>query len=415
MSGVCVLYEQPCFRSVWEGLTEAGMSTEDKEKCSLLIWHDSLKDCDFFSPLQPWQIVNRIPCINILCRKTPFAYLLQRMKNKFPDFYTFMPQSFILPAQRQDFLNEVEKGEKAYIYKPDSSSQGAGIIIVKPGEKKEIPEDDLAVVQEYVESYLINEKKFDLRLYVLVASLNPLRIYVYRNGLARFCSAKYQIDKSDNLFSKLTNVSLNSENPDTEISEVSQLISDIIPILKEQGVDIKALWQRIDNAVVLTILSAHRNLTVAEKLHCPVIGYPRCFQILGVDILLDQDLNPWVLEVNNRPSLDYYRGKERRMKVGMIRDAAQLAVPMGRAQSAVFTRRNGWNLNSWDTFIKQNPYILENVEQQRKEILEQSLFEQAYPNPHHPMSKNWEKVKEFSETLPIERLPGFHMPKPEEK
>ena len=99
------------------------------------------------------------------------------------------------------------------------------------------------------------------------------------------------------------------------------------------------------------------------------------------------------------------------MKVGMIRDAAQLAVPMARAQGAVFTRRWGWTLNSWDTFVKENPYLLENVEKQRQEILEHSLFEQAYPNPKHPMAANWEKVKAYGETLPLEKLPGFTFPK----
>lgn len=412
MSGICVLFEQPCFRSVYEGLSEAGMSCEDKDRNSLLVWHDSLKDCDFFSPLSPWQIVNRLPCINVICRKAPFTYLLQRMKNIFPEYFGFMPQSFILPKDKEEFDAALAKSDKTFIYKPDSASQGSGIIIINPGEKKELPEGGLAIAQQYIESYLINEKKFDLRLYVLVASLNPLRIYVYRNGLARFCSERYEEGGTRNIFSQLTNVTINRENPHADISEVSQLVSDIIPELEAKGVDIKKLWQRIDNAIVLTIISAHKTLSLGEKINCPSIGYSRCFQILGFDILLDRDLNPWILEVNNRPSLDYYRGKERRMKVGMIRDAARIAVPMEEVQQALFIRKWGWTRNSWSNFIKQNPQLLKHAEEQRQCVLQNTLFEQAYPNPENPMSQAWEEARTVANTLPVEKLPGFQFPRP---
>jgi hypothetical protein len=59
--------------------------------------------------------------------------------------------------------------------------------------------------------YLINGTKFDLRLYVLLTSVNPLRIYLYDDGLVRFASNKYTNDSSSvsDVFMHLTNYSIN--------------------------------------------------------------------------------------------------------------------------------------------------------------------------------------------------------------
>ena len=60
------------------------------------------------------------------------------------------------------------------------------------------------VCQQYVSKpFLIDGFKFDLRVYVLVTSCDPLRIFVYEDGLGRFATLKYVDPSNNNLVSKV--------------------------------------------------------------------------------------------------------------------------------------------------------------------------------------------------------------------
>lgn len=68
-------------------------------------------------------------------------------------------------------------------------------------------------MQEYIANpLLIDGFKFDLRIYVAITSINPLRIYVYEEGLARFATEPYDTDNLKNVYSHLTNYSINKKN-----------------------------------------------------------------------------------------------------------------------------------------------------------------------------------------------------------
>jgi hypothetical protein len=71
------------------------------------------------------------------------------------------------------------------------------------------------VVQKYLRHpYLLDNYKFDFRIYVLVTCIDPLRIYIYKDGLARFATEEYDphFHYYDNLFIHLTNYAINKNN-----------------------------------------------------------------------------------------------------------------------------------------------------------------------------------------------------------
>ena len=393
------------FPSVIEAFRELGIPLEKFQQFNIVVWSDSYKEADFFKNLKPWQVINRIPNINILCRKASFAFLIQQISKYFPKEYEFVPKSYILPYHSNDFTRALSKRKERYIVKPDSGSFGYGITIVRP-EDDFSPTDELAVAQRFIPSFLWDETKFDLRIYVLVASVNPFEVFLYRDGVARFASEKD--NGNDSIFSQITNVELNKANINMEdIDSVSKLISDLFEEFENKGINTQQLWEKIDHIVVLALLSAHNYLIDGVNSSCHKIGYPRCFQILGFDILLDKNLNPHILEVNHRPSLQYYRGPERRMKVGMIADAIKVAFPLPYMQQYLDSRRYCWSNESWCNFINSEQiHIDEKFHQARQDAAKQTKFAQIYPCNSEDRMALYKKIISVVDTFPLTVIPG---------
>lgn len=103
---------------------------------------------------------------------------------------------------------------RTYIVKPESMSQGKGIFLTRKIE--DIDRTQHCVVQRYISKpYLIDGLKFDLRIYVLVASVDPLSVYIYHEGLARFCTEPYIMPNKENMEDvcmHLTNYAINKDS-----------------------------------------------------------------------------------------------------------------------------------------------------------------------------------------------------------
>ena len=91
-------------------------------------------------------------------------------------------------------------------------------LFTNPMESAAVQEGKKAVVQQYLgRPMLIDGFKFDLRLYVLVSSVEPLKIHLFNDGLARLCTKKYTVPDSTNLKKRqahLTNFAINKGSKD---------------------------------------------------------------------------------------------------------------------------------------------------------------------------------------------------------
>nr|XP_060464783.1 tubulin polyglutamylase TTLL11 isoform X2 [Panthera onca] len=242
-----------------------------------------------------------------------------------------------------------------FIVKPDGGCQGDGIYLVKDPSDIRLAgtlQSRPAVVQEYIcKPLLIDKLKFDIRLYVLLKSLDPLEIYIAKDGLSRFCTEPYQEPNPKNLhhiFMHLTNYSLNIHSgnfvhSDSTSTGSKRTFSSILCRLSSKGVDIKKVWSDIISLVIKTVIALTPELKVFYQSDIPAgRPGPTCFQILGFDILLMKNLKPILLEVNANPSMRIEHEQElspgvfenvpslvdEEVKVAVIRDTLRLMDPL---------------------------------------------------------------------------------------
>ena len=297
--------------------------------------------------------VNVFPAIASCTAKISLLKLLQRMDYLRPDHYAFMPESYILPDDAHllaevldESLDEPSGRCMTMIVKPDKGSQGTGIFLVQCSEDLDMLDDGVrAVAQEYLERpLLIDGLKFDLRVYVLLVSVAPLRAYICREGLARFATEPYERPNESNLdrlYMHLTNSSVNKRSADFFISNDSvsvgskRTMSSVFGHLQTKGYDIDELWLSINGVVTKTLTAL--SLPLANQYRAAFGTFDeraqnsRCFQVLGFDILLERvgssrdnsrRLVPWLLEINSHPSMGLVH--ERRGRTGQTRNEVTL-------------------------------------------------------------------------------------------
>ncbi|XP_043836652.1 probable tubulin polyglutamylase TTLL9 isoform X1 [Dromiciops gliroides] len=252
----------------------------------------------------------------------------------------FFPKTFELPSDYHLFVEEFRKTPGiTWIMKPVARSQGKGIFLFRklkdimdwrklglcvcqdvgrPDDQK----DDIAVenyvAQRYIENpYLIGGRKFDLRVYVLVMSYIPLRAWLYRDGFVRFSNTRFTLSSIDDHYVHLTNVAVQKTSPDYDpekgckwmIQRFRQYLTS-----KHGPEAVETLFQDMDNIFIKSLQSVQK-VIISDK---------HCFELYGYDILIDQDLKPWLLEVNASPSLAASSQEDYQLKTCLLEDTLHI-------------------------------------------------------------------------------------------
>ena len=328
-----------------------------------LCWMDERVTPERLMRMRSYQRINHFPGMHSLSHKNCLAVNLTDMRQLLPSDFSFFPKTWLLPKDYAILKREFkEKRNRTFIVKPEAESQGRGIYLTRDLDR--IPLGTKCVVQKYVgKPLLIDGLKFDLRIYVLVASCDPLRIYIHQDGLARFATETYQAPLTSNLSTTcmhLTNYAINKNsskfvfNYEAQKDDVGhkRSLKAVMKKLEEMGFDAGKLWGEIGGIAVKTLISAQPMLShISRSCHPSNKSSSLCFEILGLDILIDHNLKPWLLEVNHSPSFTTNTPLDSAVKTRVIADALTI-VGVGRESRETHQRlideRNSQPMN-WTT------------------------------------------------------------------
>jgi hypothetical protein len=242
--------------------------------------------------------------------------------------FNFIPKTFILPKEYSSLAEWMgNENSQLWIVKPSASSQGRGIYITDNIEEINVKMPQ--VVWQYIDNPLLfNGYKFDLRIYVAITSISPLRIYMYKEGLARLATVLYNSIPENNTTLKcthLTNYSINKHNANFKQNDNVNTVNasklsfeDTNQYLKAKGIDVELVWRKIEDLIIKTILSVEPLIHNGMEMYVP--NKTNCFEWLGFDILIDENRHPWLLEVNLSPSMGCDSPFDQRVKSNLIAD-----------------------------------------------------------------------------------------------
>ena len=166
---------------------------------------------------------------------------------------------------------------------------------------------------------LIRGIKWDMRIYALITQVRPLKLFLYREGLVRLSTERYDKSKLNNMYSHLTNSSINKYahgggQDGNQVYDNKWTIYQLKSNFRGCGFDFDAIWTKIEKIIILTCI----NLCSM----CP--NYENCFEIMGFDIMMDNQQKPWLLEVNSSPAMAMDGVADERVKPDLLRDTFRL-------------------------------------------------------------------------------------------
>ena len=317
------------------------------------------------------------------------------MKIKFPKDFDFMPETYSYPEEKKiierKFNNYKLDKNDLWLIKPKTGSLGEGIYIFE--NLSNTP--DVYLLTKYIGNpHLINGLKYDFRIYVLITGLAPLKIYLYKEGMVRFATEKYTLDKNHlkELYRHLTNVHINKKNlkdykeaTNADTDEGSKWSLQVYEhYCKENKIDYQKIRKQMADIAIKTVLSVINKFL--EKIKENGTKDRNHFKLLGFDYLVDENLKVFLLEVNDRPSLLMGDINDRKLKPQLVADCLNLVgiIPYSHDYK-----------DDFETYDKSNNNNLDEVE----DVVGNSICELGRPRGRFelifPLKDNINYYKQF--------------------
>lgn len=287
------------------------------------------------SKLLIWQRVNHFPETRNFSRKDLLKKNIEKImkiSQKCGIMWNITPVTYVLPKEYVQFVDHYAKqvennpSDNVWIMKPVGKSRGRGISVVN--DVNQVSYGEIMVIQKYVTNpLLLDGFKFDLRLYILITSFSPLEVFIYKEGFARMSTVPFSLnpDKLHNKFIHLTNASIQKHNTNPKNDSLDNILGGskicfktLIERLSKLNVNWDKIWQQIIELVLKSLIAVQSEIP----------SYPCCFDLVGYDVMIDQNLQTWLIEINSSPSLARENYLDDFIKQQLIDDTLDLIDPV---------------------------------------------------------------------------------------
>ncbi|EAY00435.1 hypothetical protein TVAG_084720 [Trichomonas vaginalis G3] len=337
-----------------------------------------------------YAVTNQITGIGILYSGSVFSRLYQKFSRILPDIYDYLPPTYVLPYQNMDFMKKIKKnGRDKFIYRSDPKNNEPGQILFNPPDYI-IMSDDSAIGQKKINSISIDCQEIKISAFVLIASVSPLAIFVYRDGIVHYCNTNEE----------LYNDTIDKNSRFQPLSELFERIEN------EYSIKEAKLWDNLHRIVVSSILLCYPYFKPYNTESYP---YSHNFQLLQFDFLMDTNWKFYLNKIEPVISSSHINIQEYLLKVKFVRDGILAALPIPEIQHIFDSRRNWWKKTDakttgttdisygetiWLEFIQNNPQIENYQAQFLKSDKKYANFKLAYPS-----NKNKEKYSNILQTI----------------
>lgn len=337
------------------------------------IWHPTSKNIKFrrLAPYLPIQVANHFEFHNVLSNKAElYLNLFNYCSENGLAINDIMPTTFVVDVKskrlnsqiilfvsffknikakvKEEIANQTYTvpsthyvGENVWLLKPSGNNRGRGIQIfnniaqfksmisehmlyMHEENKKQNKDQNIYVVQKYIENpFLISNRKFDIRVWVLVN--HKLQCYFYNEGYVRTSSEQFSLNEGTLVdpFIHLTNNAIQKESKCYEKYEKGNQLSlkELEKYIKQHfstEFNLADLFSKMKEYIIYTLTSIKKKLNPKNR--------EFCFEIFGYDFIIDSELKIWLIECNTNPCIELSSPLLENLIPNMLKEALALTI-----------------------------------------------------------------------------------------
>lgn len=223
-----------------------------------------------------------------------------------------MPESYVLddPNEMLEFRRMFDPNEKSIFILKKNIQRKEGLKLTRDFfDIINGSDDDYRVAQKYItDLYLINGRKINLRIYLLIVINNNI-VYFYLSNIGKciYTNKKYN-DNDLDFESNITSYNLDMSVYETNPRNFQQL-KEYIDINNNKDGDGKGLFDKIELLMIQVSTCLSKNFYQSKNIKGSVT-----FQLFGGDVIFDNQLHPYLLEFNKGPDMSPRDNLDENMK-----------------------------------------------------------------------------------------------------